>query len=109
MDLLLCLSQEALEKYLNDLKIRGTAVIDSFYVRKCPHPKTICLPFSETAHKELGRELFTNVLIFGAVARITGVMKLNSLAVANRVPKQFLEINQRTLELGWNLPGLTDR
>lgn len=105
LDLLLCLSQEAVEKYLSDLKIRGTAVIDSFYVRECSHPKTICLPFSETARQELKRELFTNVLILGAVARITGLVKLESLkkAVASRVPRQFQEINERALNIGWEL------
>ncbi len=106
LDLLVCLSQPAVERYLPDLKVRGVAVIDRFYVNECPHPNTICLPFSETARKELGRELFANIVILGAVARITGLVRLDSLkmAVAHRVPSKFLEINQKALELGWNLP-----
>ncbi len=106
LDILVGLSQKAVDTYLNDLKVRGLAVIDSFYVRECPHARTICLPLTETARRELGRELFTNILTVGAVARITGLIKLDSLkqAVARRVPEQFLKINQQALELGWHLP-----
>ncbi len=105
LDLLVCLSQSALTKYLDDLKFRGIAVIDGFYVHECPHPNTICLPLAETARRELGRELFTNILTIGTIARITGLVKLESLekAVASRVPQRFLEINHRALRLGWDL------
>ncbi|MEO0023243.1 MAG: 2-oxoacid:acceptor oxidoreductase family protein, partial [candidate division WOR-3 bacterium] len=88
-----------------DLKIRGLAVIDEFYVRECPHPQTLCLPLSRTAREKLGRELFTNILTLGAIAKITGLVSLESLkkAVATRVPKQFLDFNTRALEAGWEL------
>lgn len=109
LDLLIGLSQQALDKYLADLKMRGMAVIDDFYVRECPHPNTICLPLSRTAREQLGRELFTNILTLGAVGRITGFVKLDSLksAVAARVPKDFLEINLKALELGWDMADRT--
>jgi 2-oxoglutarate ferredoxin oxidoreductase subunit gamma len=110
LDLLVGLSQAAVDKYLPDLKVRGMAVIDDFYVRECPHPKTVCLPLSKTAREKLGRELFTNILTLGAVAHITGLVQLDSLkkALARRVPGQFLEINAKALELGWELaePGI---
>ncbi|MEO0026283.1 MAG: 2-oxoacid:acceptor oxidoreductase family protein [candidate division WOR-3 bacterium] len=105
LDLLVGLSQQAIDKYLPDLKIRGLAVIDEFYVRECPHPQTLCLPLSRTAREKLGRELFTNILTLGAIAKITGLVSLESLkkAVASRVPKQFLDLNTRALEAGWEL------
>ncbi|MEO0052519.1 MAG: 2-oxoacid:acceptor oxidoreductase family protein [candidate division WOR-3 bacterium] len=105
LDLLVGLSQQAIDKYLPDLKIRGLAVIDEFYVRECPHPQTLCLPLSRTAREKLGRELFTNILTLGAIAKITGLVSLESLkkAVATRVPKQFLDFNTRALEAGWEL------
>lgn len=105
LDFLVCLSQPAVEKYLSDLKVRGMAITDRFYVRECPHPKTVCLPLSETARQELGRELFTNIVTVGAVARITGLVTLESLkkTVASRVPKQFIDINVKAIELGWHL------
>ncbi|MEO0019260.1 MAG: 2-oxoacid:acceptor oxidoreductase family protein [candidate division WOR-3 bacterium] len=109
LDLLVGLSQAAVSKYLVDLKVRGLAVIDDFYVRECPHPNTLCLPLSSTAREQLGRELFTNILTLGAVGRITGWVKLESLqsAVEKRVPRQFLEINLKALKLGWDLADRT--
>jgi 2-oxoglutarate ferredoxin oxidoreductase subunit gamma len=105
LDLLVCLSQQAAEKYFDDLKVRGTAVIDSFYVRECPREGAVCLPLSETAREKLGRELFTNILVLGAVARVTGVVKLESLeqAVASRAPARTLDLNKQALALGWQL------
>ncbi len=107
LDLLVALSQPAVEKYLPDLKVTGVAVIDDFYVRECPHPQTICLPLSRVARERLGRELFTNIVTLGAIARITGVVSLDSLkkAVANRVPARFLDINSNALQVGWELPA----
>ena len=35
LDVLVCLSQQAADKYFEDLKVHGMAIIDSFYVREC--------------------------------------------------------------------------
>jgi len=105
LDFLVGLSQPAINKYLPDLKTRGWALIDDFYVRECPHMRTLCLPLARTAREQLGRELFTNILTLGAVARITGLVSLDSLikATLSRVPKQYQEINTKALEIGWQL------
>jgi 2-oxoglutarate ferredoxin oxidoreductase subunit gamma len=105
LDVLVSLSQQAAEKYFDDLKVRGTAIIDGFYVRECPREGAICLPLSETARNELGRELFTNIVTLGALARVTGVVKLESLkaAVASRAPAKTLDLNHKALTLGWEL------
>jgi 2-oxoglutarate ferredoxin oxidoreductase subunit gamma len=105
LDVLVCLSQLAAEKYFEDLKVRGTAIIDSFYVRECPREGAICVSMTETARTELGRELFTNIVMLGVLARITRVVKLESLekAVANRAPAKTLELNKKALALGWEL------
>lgn len=107
LDVLVCLSQLAAEKYFEDLKVRGTAIIDSFYVRECPREGAICVPMTETARTELGRELFTNIVMLGVLARITRAVKLESLekAVANRAPAKTLDLNKKALALGWQLAG----
>ncbi|MBN2466033.1 2-oxoacid:acceptor oxidoreductase family protein, partial [candidate division WOR-3 bacterium] len=65
----------------------------------------VCLAMAETARNELGRELFTNILMLGALVRVTGIVKLESLekSVANRVPVKALELNKKALALGWEL------
>ncbi len=105
LDVLVCLSQQAVDKYFDDLKANGTAIIDAFHVHECPRQDAICLPMSETARKELGRELFTNILMLGALARVTGIVRIESLelALAGRVPPRTLDLNRRALKVGWDL------
>jgi len=90
------------------LKVHGTAIIDGFYVRECPREGAICLPMTETARNELGRGLFTNIVMLGVLARVTGVVKLESLekSVANRVPVKALDLNKKALALGWELGAM---
>ena len=111
LDVLVCLSQQATDKYFDDLKANGTAIIDAFHVRECPRQNAVCLPMSETARKELGRELFTNILMLGALARVTEIIRLESLelALAGRVPPRTLDLNRRALEVGWNLAAAGSR
>jgi 2-oxoglutarate ferredoxin oxidoreductase subunit gamma len=105
LDILVCLSQQAAEEYFGDLKQDGVAIIDSFYVRECPREGAICLPLTETAREKVGRELFTNIVTLGAVARATGVVKLDSLehAVASRVPPRTIDLNRQALQAGWDV------
>jgi 2-oxoglutarate ferredoxin oxidoreductase subunit gamma len=109
LDVLVCLSQQAVEEYMSDLKVKGTAIIDSFHVRECPRENAICLALSETARNELGRELFTNVVTLGALAKVTKVVKLESLerAIASRVPENTVELNQKALRAGWDLEAVS--
>ena len=105
LDVLVCLSQQAADKYFDRLKTTGTALVDTFYVRECPRAGAACLPLSQTARDVLGRELFTNIVALGALARVSGVVKLDSLkqAIAHRVPPATVEMNQRALQAGWDL------
>lgn len=105
VDILLALSQQAADRYFENLKTRGIAIVDCFYVRQCSRQDVWRLPLAETARQELGRELFTNILALGALARITGTVKLKSLelSLASRVPSASLELNHKALHLGWDL------
>lgn len=105
VDVLLALSQQAADRYFENLKARGIAIIDCFYVRQCPRQDVWSLPLAQTARQELGRELFTNILALGALARISRVVRLESveMSVASRVPASSLETNRKALHLGWEL------
>ncbi len=105
LDVLVCLSQAAVDRYLDDLTVRGIAIIDSFHVHECPRANALCLPLAETSRRELGRELYTNILMLSALVRITGIVRLESLqqALAGRVPARTIDVNRRALELGWQL------
>uniref|UniRef100_A0A7C6AB02 2-oxoacid:ferredoxin oxidoreductase subunit gamma n=1 Tax=candidate division WOR-3 bacterium TaxID=2052148 RepID=A0A7C6AB02_UNCW3 len=105
LDLLACLSQLACDCYTPDLKANGIQLVDSFYVRKCYREKFFSLPFAQTSRENFGRELFTNIILLGAISSITGIVRLESLkqAVKNRVPGYTIDLNLRALELGAEL------
>jgi len=111
LDILVCLSQQAAEEYFPSLKQDGVAIIDSFYVRECSREGAICLPLTETARDALGRELFTNIVTLGAFARVTRVVRLESLeqAVASRVPVHTLDLNRQALKAGWDMAAGCER
>ena len=105
LDLLACMSQQACDSYTSDLKENGIQIVDTFYVRQCSRPKIFSLPLSQTSRENFNRELFTNIILLGSIASISGIVRLESLkqAVRNRVPAFYLDLNLKALELGSQL------
>ncbi len=102
VDIICCLSQKSVDAYIKDLKEGGIVIADSFYVKRCEIPGCFRLPLSESARQKLGRELFTNIVLLGALSKITKVVSLDSLkkALKNRVPPATIEQNMKALDLG---------
>lgn len=103
-DLLVALSQEAANAYVEGLSKEGVFIYDSDNVTTPPHFKgtTIGIPFTRMAKEETGRVQTANVLALGAVVGITGIVTLESIrqAVLEEVPKGTQELNGRALARG---------
>lgn len=106
-NLLLAMSQEAMNKYGHDLPADGILVTDSLFVTKLPEHqgKIYQLPITHTAKEALGKVLVANIIALGALVKITGIVSQASLekAVLNRVPKGTEEMNKKALLLGMEL------
>lgn len=106
-NLLLAMSQEAMNKYGHDLPADGILVSDSLFVTKLPEHqgKIYQLPITHTAKEALGKALVANIIALGALVKITGIVSQASLekAVLNRVPKGTEEMNKKALLLGMEL------
>lgn len=106
-DVLLAMSQEALNKYSKDLLPESVIVTDSLFVTKLPeHPgKVYELPITQTSKSVLGKALFANIIALGALVKLTGIVSFESLekAVLSHVPKGTEELNHKALELGKEL------
>jgi len=77
-------------------------------VEKLPekkYSKVYELPITHTAQEELGKSLFANIIALGAIAKITGVVTIESLtkAVLSKVPKGTEAINEKALQLGMDM------
>lgn len=107
IDALISLSQEACEKYFDDLKEGGFLIVDKDLVTKVPEGnfRVYSLPFTTTAKYELGREFVANIIAIGATVELTKVVSKESIekAVIARVPKGTEELNKKALLKGYEL------
>ena len=70
-DILVTMSQEALDKNIKDLKEEGILLIDSSNVQRLPETKAkiVRIPATETAEKEFGVRIYANMIMLGALNR----------------------------------------
>ncbi|MBW1991905.1 MAG: 2-oxoacid:acceptor oxidoreductase family protein [Deltaproteobacteria bacterium] len=101
-DILLCLNQKACDLYVFDLKPGGTLIVDDSRVHHLPVTRAVGLPFTRIAREEAGLEMLANIVALGALAVLTGVVSLESLAAAvlARVPRGTEMPNRKALEAG---------
>lgn len=106
-DILLAMSQEACDKYINRVKKDGLVILDSTYVTSLSHsgPGLYSIPISETAMNRLGKEMMANMVALGALIQLTGIVGWEHVrkAIEERVPPGSIEINITALKLGKEL------
>jgi 2-oxoglutarate ferredoxin oxidoreductase subunit gamma len=107
IDLQLSLTQEACTKYYKDIKPGGTLLVDEDFVRDIPEGdfQVIKMPIIRTASEQIGKAFVANIVATGAIAAITGKVRIESVekAVLSRVPKGTEEMNKKALMAGYNL------
>ncbi|MEM2465766.1 MAG: 2-oxoacid:acceptor oxidoreductase family protein [Candidatus Bathyarchaeia archaeon] len=105
-DILVAMNQESLDKYLPLLKDDGTLIVDS-KVEKIPEVKAkiFRVPAVETAKKAFGESLFANMIILGALTKITQIVSVESLekSVRESVSERTLETNINAFRKGLQL------
>lgn len=105
IDCMLALTQQACTKYYKDIKDGGILLIDSDEVKDIPKGnfKVKSFPIIETARKELGKTIVANIIALGMITELTGIVTHEAIekAVLARVPKPFLELNKKALQIGF--------
>ena len=96
-DILVAMSQNALETYLKDLKEKGVLIVDKDKVEHLPETKAkvFKIPATKTAAKLLKSRLYANVIMLGALTKITGIVKKEAVekAIIDSVPETAKETN----------------
>jgi 2-oxoglutarate ferredoxin oxidoreductase subunit gamma len=106
-DTLLCLSQEAYERFAPRLREGGLLIIDQDLVGVegiRPDIKVLAFPFTAEAQK-MGRRIVANVVALGALAVVTGAVKTESLAkaIGSRLPERNVPLSLQALDVGVKL------
>ena len=105
-EILVSMSQEAYEKFINDPKKGSIVLTDTDLVK--PHKirkdvKMYSIPATRIA-EDIGNRIFANVGMVGFFTATTGIISLEAMkkALPGSVPDRFVEINIEALERGYN-------
>ncbi|MFO8165848.1 MAG: 2-oxoacid:acceptor oxidoreductase family protein [Thermodesulfobacteriota bacterium] len=103
-NILVCLTQEAYNKFSNLIRPGGLLLTDSHYVKheKKVDAKQIELDMYKVVMNEIGKPIVFNICMLGALIKLTDLIKQESImkVLGSRVPPAFLGINQQALQLG---------
>ncbi len=108
-DLLLCLSQLAVEKHFHRLLPGAVAVLDTTNIKlappELPGVAVYKLPITETAQERLGSRLVANMVALGVINALEGLVTWESLeqAIAARVAARFRELDLQAIQVGREL------
>ena len=104
VETLIAMSQPALSKYADDLLPTGLLIVDPDMVNKMPERNDIRImriPAAKTADA-LGRRIFENMVMLGALQVKTKVISAESLlaAIRENVPPKTVDVNLKAAREG---------
>jgi 2-oxoglutarate ferredoxin oxidoreductase subunit gamma len=106
-NVLVCLTQEAYNKFFDIIRPGGLLITDTRYVttQKKVDARQRELPLYRTVMDKIGKPIVFNICMLGAVVGLTGLVGPESIlkVLKKRIPAGFIEMNQQALELGLEL------
>lgn len=106
-NVLVCLTQQAYNKYSPAIRPGGLIITDSRHVNvfKKVDARQVGLPLYETASEKVGMPVTMNICMLGAVVGLTEVVSRDAVlkTIADRVPPDFLDANHKAFGLGLEL------
>lgn len=104
-EILVSMSQEAYEKFLDDLLPKGILLTDTDLVKPHKIRKDVdmySIPATRIA-EEMGNRIFANVVMVGFFTAITRVVDSEAMkkALPGSVPERFIDINIDAFEKGY--------
>ena len=106
-NVLVCLTQEAYNKFSDIIRPGGLLITDTRYVQ--PQLKVDAvqrqLPMYETVMDKVGKPIVFNICMLGAVVGLTQLVRAESImkVLEQRIPSGFIEMNRQALKLGLEL------
>ncbi|MCF8110073.1 MAG: 2-oxoacid:acceptor oxidoreductase family protein [Desulfobacteraceae bacterium] len=106
-NVLICLTQEAFDKYQSTIRPGGYLVTDSDLVKNPAFvdARRVELAFQKTVMEKIGKPVVLNICLLGAIVELTGLVRLDSVKelIRKRFSPSFHEINLKALDLGAQL------
>jgi len=106
-DILVAMSQEALNKNIKDLKDGGLLLIDGKMVEKLPrvNAKVYAVQATQIAEETFKERIYANMVILGALNKLTNLVREESMeeAIKATVPVNTFAINLSAYKKGGEL------
>jgi 2-oxoglutarate ferredoxin oxidoreductase subunit gamma len=105
--ILVCLTQDAYNKFSDIVRPGGLLVTDSHYVKleRVVDARQVELGMYEAVMQEIGRPIVLNICMLGALIGLTELLKAESIikALEQKVDPKFMAFNEKALEIGLRL------
>ncbi len=103
-NVLVCLTQQAYNKFYPIIRPGGLLVTDTRYVKTQRKADAIQreLPMFQTVMEKIGKPIVFNICMLGVVISMTQLVKSESImkVLETRIPSGFLEMNREALTIG---------
>jgi 2-oxoglutarate ferredoxin oxidoreductase subunit gamma len=102
-DLLLCMSQEACDRFAGHVKADGLTVVDTTNVLRAPGGDVLGVPITQLAREATGRAITASIAGLALVCGLAEVVSRPALeaAVTARVPAGTEELNLKAVAAGY--------
>jgi len=103
-NVLVCLTQEAYNKFYPIIRPGGTLITDTRFVKteRKVDALQVELGMYQAVMEAIGKPIVFNICMLGAVIAIIGIVKPESIlrVLEIRIPPAFLEMNRKALDIG---------
>ncbi|MBS3740139.1 2-oxoacid:acceptor oxidoreductase family protein [Candidatus Bipolaricaulota bacterium] len=103
-EILILMSQEAYEKYSDDIQDGGIMLLEKDLVEEVERPEGVHqykIPATKIA-EDLGHKIVANVVMLGVLVAVTGAVEKEKMreAILSSVPKGTKDLNEKAFESG---------
>lgn len=106
-NVLVCLTQQAYNKFHGIIRPGGLLLTDSRYVKAEGNvdARQLQLPMYQSVMEQIGKPIVFNICMLGAILGLTDIVRPESVLkiLENRIPAGFLDLNKQALDLGLKL------
>ncbi|MCU0631821.1 MAG: 2-oxoacid:ferredoxin oxidoreductase subunit gamma [Methanolinea sp.] len=104
-DIFVIMSQEGYEKYGVQAGENAVMILDSSLVHSRPRCRYVEIPATREAKQTLGRDIVANIIMLGALVKVSGVVGETAIerAILDSVPKGTESLNLKAMKLGFEL------
>jgi 2-oxoglutarate ferredoxin oxidoreductase subunit gamma len=108
-NVLICLTQEAYNKFSNTIRPGGLLLTDSHFVKPATKvdARQVEIGMYKGVMDQIGKPVVFNICVLGAMLGLVPIVKKESIVkvIETKIPAGFLEMNEKALELGFHLAG----